>query len=349
MQKPCLNNLKTWFLQNKRDFPWRKAISPYRVWVSEVMLQQTQAEVVKDYFERWMQRFPDIISLANASLSEVIKLWEGLGYYSRARNLHIGAKQILENFNGQIPDSFTELSKIKGLGPYTIGAILSFAFHKPIAAVDGNVIRVLTRVFGIEDDISKSQTVKRLRNLASSFLNEEESWIVNEALIELGATICRPRPFCEKCPILPACSAHKNALTKKIPYKSRKMETTSLKRGVAILFYKNQVLIKKETQGVMADLHEFPYFSWEDRDLTEFQAHVENHFGFRALKILRLKRVQHTFTRFKANLEPTLFFLQMPIVSPGFAWIHLEELKQLAFSSGHRRILADLLTLPFAS
>ena len=155
------------------------------------MLQQTQVAVVIPYFLHWMQRFPTIHHLAKASLDEVVKAWEGLGYYSRVRHLHEAAKYLVEHFNGQLPSEEEDLKKIKGLGPYTIGAILSFAFHQKKAAVDGNVIRVLTRYFGLEEDISKVATVNKLRQLAQELLPDEEPWIVNEALIELGATLCQ--------------------------------------------------------------------------------------------------------------------------------------------------------------
>ena len=163
-----LIHLKRWFLDQKRDFPWRENPSPYAVWVSEVMLQQTQAAVVISYFERWMQRFPTIQALADAPLEDVIKEWEGLGYYARARNLHAGARYVVENYEGQLPANAEQLYKIKGLGHYTVGAILSFAFQQRKAAVDGNVLRVLARYYGITDDIGKSATVKKCKDLLKS-------------------------------------------------------------------------------------------------------------------------------------------------------------------------------------
>ena len=198
-----INNqsLITWFQENKRVFPWRDKISPYATWISEVMLQQTRAEVVVPFFLRWMRLFPTVETLAKAPIETVIKAWEGLGYYRRARYLHSAACSIMENHNGILPNTLENLQKIKGMGPYTVGAILSFAYKKKIAAVDGNVLRVLARHFEIGKEIDKQSTQKEIRDLAESILPEKESWIVNEALIELGATLYRPNnPHCTKAP-----------------------------------------------------------------------------------------------------------------------------------------------------
>jgi A/G-specific adenine glycosylase len=200
-----MRELNSWFLENRRELPWRIDPTPYRVWISEVMLQQTRASVVIPYFERWMTLFPDVAALAAAPIERVIKTWEGLGYYSRARNLHRGAQQMVESFGGEVPSDREALMSIKGLGPYTIGAILSFGFQKRAAAVDGNVTRVLARYFSIEENVGR-QSVKRLiGEKAEAILDEREPWVTAEALIELGATVCTPKPFCELCPLQKSC------------------------------------------------------------------------------------------------------------------------------------------------
>src|ERR1700722_10190653 len=178
-----IDSLKDWFVREKRDLPWRENPSPYAVWISEVMLQQTQASVVIPYFERWMARFPTVAVLAEASQGEVIKMWEGLGYYSRVRHLHQAAKDLMYRYAGDLPRTREGLEGIKGIGPYTRGAILSFAFHQKAAAVDGNVLRVLARYFAIEEEIEKAK--KSITELTESILPEEEPWIVMEGLIEL--------------------------------------------------------------------------------------------------------------------------------------------------------------------
>ena len=189
-----------WFLQSQRSFPWREDRSPYSVWISEVMLQQTQARVVIDYYQRWMKKFPDIEHLARAPLEEVIKQWEGLGYYVRARNLHKAAQYLVEHHQGIFPSSRELLEKIPGIGPYTVGAILSFAFHQKAAAVDGNVIRVLTRLFAMQEEVQTQSSKKWLWKCAENLLPEKEPWILVEGLIELGATVCTLKPKCSQCP-----------------------------------------------------------------------------------------------------------------------------------------------------
>src|ERR1700733_459660 len=253
--------LKTWFIREKRDLPWRLNSSPYAVWVSEIMLQQTQVAVVIPYFARWMERFPTIQKLAEAPLQDVLKVWEGLGYYSRARNLHEGARYILMKHHGQIPPNRQELEKIKGLGPYTIGAILSFAFHQKIPAVDGNVIRVLARYFMLEEDITKPSTLRKIRELAEEILPDEEHWLVNEGLIELGATVCSRKPKCEECPVRSTCKGYISGTSHRFPKKVAKKEITNLYRSVAVVHSNNHFLVSKGKAGnIMADLYEFPYF-----------------------------------------------------------------------------------------
>lgn len=211
-----------WFEKNKRDFPWRRNPSPYEVWVSEMMLQQTRASVVVAYYERWIRRFPDVHALAKASRDEVLKAWEGLGYYSRARNLHDGARKIIEEFNGRLPFEKEKLKAIKGLGPYTIGAILAFGFQKNEAAVDGNVMRVLSRYFLIEDDLRSSRTQKMIWNRAERIL-ERGTYKTSEALIELGATVCTAKkPVCVQCPLKRRCLAFAEGKQESLPNKSKK-------------------------------------------------------------------------------------------------------------------------------
>ncbi len=341
--------LKSWFLSEKRELPWRNNPSPYAVWVSEVMLQQTQVAVVIPYFERWMKRFPSIGKLAEAHLDEIIKLWEGLGYYSRARSLHEGAKYVVSHYNGELPSDAEALHKIKGLGPYTVAAISSFAFHKPAAAVDGNVIRVLTRYFQIEDDTAKNKTVGMLRNIALEILPDNESWIQNEALIELGATICKKKPRCTECPLRAECKAYAHGKTQSIPFKSSKSETIYLYRAVPVIFCDNRLLIKRGEKGkVMSDLHEFPFFETRENGWTESQLSQEliKQWALDVEYIQKFPVINHSFTKYQVRLNPMLFKCTQVVDIEGHNWLTYEELKQLAFSSGHKRIfsLLDITT-----
>lgn len=346
-----INKLKEWFAEEKRDLPWRKNCTPYAIWISEMMLQQTQVSVVIPYFERWMQLFPTIHSLAEADLDAVIKAWEGLGYYTRARFLHEGAKKIQNDFNGIFPKDSEDLKKIKGLGPYTLGAIRSFAFHQKTPAVDGNVIRVLCRYFMIEDDIVKQSTIKKIWTLADHILPDVEPWVVNEALIELGATICTKKPKCLKCPLRSGCKGYAYGKTETLPLKSKKVKIESLYRAVAIISHEEKFLIKRcRTGEIMSDLHEFPYFETNENGISErtLQNKVNNLLDCKVFVKEPLPMVAQSFTRYRVSLSPIKFICKSdmpPSVEHPFQWLTLSELSKLAFSSGHRKIFNSLLQL----
>jgi len=316
------------------------------VWVSEVMLQQTQVAVVIPYFERWMRLFPTVQSLASASTEEVIKAWEGLGYYSRARHLHAGARYLVRTHKGEIPEDSHALQKVKGIGPYTVGAIRSFAFKKEAAAVDGNVLRVFSRLFAIEDPIHWQRTRRRVETLLMQLLPNREPWIIMEAFIELGALVCQKRPKCFRCPLNTDCLAYQMGKTENFPKKEKKSPITFLYRLVCIIFTHSSVLLKKGKRGdVMADLFEFPYIEASEpiRDITKWHTQVEAHF-FSSLSYRRpLAAVSHRFTRYKACLYPHIWFT--PQISPlaHYQWVLIKDLNQKPFSSGHRHVLTQLL------
>ena len=340
-----LERLKIWFQREKRDFLWRKDSSPYAVWISEVMLQQTQASVVTAYFERWMERFPSISALAAAGEEEVMKAWEGLGYYSRARHLHAGAKWLSAHHKGELPDSEEELCRVKGLGPYTVAAILSFAFHRKAAALDGNVARVMARLNLIEEDICKSGVQKRLRKLTLDLLPDQEPWVVMEALIELGATICTKSPQCWKCPMKRSCLAFKEKRTQDLPLRESKMRCEILHRNVAVIEHEGKVLLQLHGPGkLMAGLYEFPYFVQKQKSASSEVLQGEI---FQALSLCvcfkkSLLEVKHTFTKYRCHLYPVLWQARELKQVEGYRWVSREAMRRLAFSSGHRRILQQL-------
>ena len=346
------DTLRRWFLTEQRELPWRTLRTPYAVWVSEMMLQQTQVSVVIPYFERWMAKFPTIQTLAEASLDEVIKVWEGLGYYSRARYLHTGARLLVDRYGGELPANYAALKELKGLGEYTVGAILSFAFGQKIPAVDGNVLRVLTRYFCIEEDISKSRTLQEIRARANTLLPDHEPWVINEALIELGATICTKTPHCSRCPIRSGCLAYQQGKTEQLPYKSTKTTTTLLFRGVGVIIHDNHLLLRRNTTGVMADLYEFPYLELSTSEAQQ-GAILKTNFEETLHLPLHLEEemgsVSHTFTRYRVKLHPCLFRCtgkRRPNVEAPYSWIAMEDVLHCAFSSGHRRVWH--LSLPIA-
>jgi len=340
--------LNRWFNEVRRDFPWRLNPSPYRVWVSEVMLQQTQALRVVDYFERWMNRFPDIDALADAPLSDVLKLWEGLGYYSRARALHKGAKILQEHFHSRIPSDREALSHIPGLGPYTISAILAFAFQEHGAAVDGNVMRVTARYFALDDDISKTKTRQKFQPLADSLLDPEEPWVSAEALIELGATLCTPKnPRCEACPLQKGCKAAATGQTHTLPINSKKIEYTQLTREVAVILSQDHLLLQCGTTGkIMQDLHEFPYIECPQEGLTESEAEeqFQDMLQQKITFVEKLATTKQSFTRYRATLYPKIYKIKERKPIEGYAWYTWDEAKNMPFSSGHKRIFIQAAT-----
>lgn len=338
-------SLIEWFEEEKRDLPWRNTPSPYAVWVSEVMLQQTQVSVVIPYFERWMHRFPTIKELSDASLDEVIKLWEGLGYYSRARNLLEGAKIVYEKFGGNLPKDKKALSSIKGLGPYTVGAILSFAFNLKAAAVDGNVLRVAARYFHIEEDISKAKTRSLIHDLVEKALPNDKHWVVNEALIELGATVCLKKPRCLSCPLAKSCQTFRNGTQDLLPVKSSKNAQIRLFRAVALIQSGNSFLIRREEAGkIMKDLHEFPYFETKEAGISvaEFSKFIRNTLGLEVEWVRDCGLFSQSFTKYRVKLKPQLFVTKEKKPLEGYFWKELPNLHSLAFSSGHKRILQAL-------
>lgn len=340
-QQIDIASLHKWFKESCRSFPWRENPTPYRVWISEVMLQQTRASVVIPYFERWMELFPDPAVLARAPLETVIKAWEGLGYYGRARYLHEGARQIVSQYSGKIPRNREQLEKIKGLGPYMVNAILSFAFHERAAPVDGNVLRVLTRHFLIEDDICRLATKKKIQVLSDELLDNKKPWLTAEALIELGATLCLPKPLCDFCPIQSTCRALKENRAEQFPVKSKEQPVTTLTRSVAVIEESDAVLLRKGAPGkVMADLYEFPYFEGLDCPLAQ---HISSLWNLQTVFVRSLPFVQHSFTRYQAQLFPIHLraIERKPIKD--FEWVSLDKLSQLPFSAGHRRILEHFL------
>lgn len=340
-----LQMLTDWFKTEKRSFPWRENISPYRVWVSEMMLQQTQASVVIAYFERWMEYFPTIQHLAQASEDQVIKVWEGLGYYSRARYLHAGAKWVVTHHGGELPASEAELQKIKGLGPYTIGAILSFAFHQKVAAVDGNVARVISRLKWVEEDIGKADVQAKLRKMTQELLPDQEPWVTMEALIELGARICTRKPKCWLCPLKKKCLAFKANKPEQLPFKGSKTKYEKISRAVVVIECENHFLVQLHPSGkLMAGLCEFPYFGWDPREdnLDSIKWQIEHSLHLLASFQKELSEVKHTFTKYRCYLYPFFWKAQRMNVIEGYKWIPIDEIKNFAFSSGHRRILAQL-------
>ena len=252
--------LLSWYRREKRDLPWRENRDPYRIWISEIMLQQTRVEAVKPYFFRFFEHFPRISDLAAAPEEELLKCWEGLGYYSRARNIKKAAEILTETYNGSFPESYEEILALPGIGSYTAGAIASIAFELPVPAVDGNVLRVLSRVTGSFDDILKQSTKKKMEALVSEVIQPGSAGDFNQALIETGAMICIPggAPLCSQCPFFTVCAARSQGLTEKLPVKTPKKKRKIEEKTVLLLEYQDKIAIRKRrADGLLASLYEF--------------------------------------------------------------------------------------------
>jgi A/G-specific adenine glycosylase len=218
-------SIQSWYRQNHRKLPWRETKNPYKIWLSEVIMQQTRVEQGKSYYFKFVENFPDVFSLAAADEQEVLRLWQGLGYYSRARNLHKCAKSVVKDYHGKFPESYQELQKLKGIGKYTAAAIASFAFDQSVPVVDGNVFRVLARYFDIPDDIAQPKSFTTFFNIASEIIPEDDASTFNQAIMELGATICTPKKFdCENCPLSQDCIARIQHKQSELPIKKKKIK-----------------------------------------------------------------------------------------------------------------------------
>lgn len=255
------NDLISWFIAEQRDLPWRKDQDPYKVWVSEIMLQQTRVDTVIPYFNRFIEWFPTLEDLAEAQEDKVLKAWEGLGYYSRVRNLQSAVKEVKEKYNGEVPSTPDEIAKLKGVGPYTAGAILSIAFGLPEPAVDGNVMRVLSRILSIWEDIAKPSSRKVFEKAVRELISHKEASEFNQALMELGALICTPTsPSCLLCPVREHCQAFEEGVQTELPIKTKKMKQRNVELTAAILQdHDGKLLIhKRPSTGLLANLWEFP-------------------------------------------------------------------------------------------
>lgn len=295
--------LLVWYDENRRILPWREDPSPYRVWISEIMLQQTRVEAVKPYFQRFMEALPTVEALAGVEDEQLLKLWEGLGYYNRARNLKKAAQRMTESCGGCLPRSYEELLTLPGIGSYTAGAIASIAYSIPAAAVDGNVLRVLSRVLASKEDILKQSVKKQMEEDIRAIMPEDRASGFNQGLIELGAIVCVPngRPKCRECPLESICLAGKQGLTDRIPYKAPKKPRRIEERTVLLLEAGGRIAIhKRPDTGLLASLYEFPNF---EGHLSEIQIEKRiREAGGSPVGIEPLPAAKHIFSHVEWNM-----------------------------------------------
>lgn len=343
--------LLAWFAEEKRELPWRTTKDPYAIWVSEVMLQQTQTRKVLEYYTRFLKKFPSIRALARAELDEVLKAWEGLGYYARARNLHRAAKEIVRSHGGKIPADYDKLRQINGIGSYTAAAVASIAFAQPKAVVDGNVIRVLSRLFLIEKNPHEKNTKASISEYAQQLLDVSAPGDFNEAMMELGATICTPRkPKCLLCPISAFCQAfHKLEDPSRLPVKAAKKPVPHFHIATGLIWDEGYVFInRRQEDGLLGGLWEFPgakidssetaqeAIKREMRDEINLEVEVGDFF----------MEVKHAYSHFKITLhvyhciyrdgEPRL------TTATDWRWVKPNELKFYAFATANKKIIEKL-------
>jgi len=345
--------LLAWFAANARDLPWRRTRGPYAIWISEIMLQQTQVKTVIPYWERWMRELPTAQSLARARPEKVLKLWEGLGYYTRARNLQTAAQLITDKHGGSFPEEFDDVLALPGIGRYTAGAICSIAFNQPTPILDGNVIRVLTRLFGIGENPRETKTNARLWSLAASLVQSaarvkrrgRNCSHLNQALMELGATVCTPRqPKCPLCPVRKSCAAFREDRTGQLPNLGRRAIATERRFAAFVVERSGRFLVQQRPAGVVnAHLWEFPNLETNTRPTAGPQL-AKTLFNERPEAVKPLRQIRHTITRYRITMDVfrVEFANGAPDAIPNARWCSPAQLHKLAFPSAHRNILGML-------
>lgn len=321
----------TWFQKNKRDLPWRNHPDAYRVWVSEIMLQQTRVEAVKPYYERFLRELPTVKDLAEAKEDQLLKLWEGLGYYNRVRNMQKAAQQIMIDYQGQFPDTFEEIRSLKGIGNYTAGAISAFAFGLPKPAVDGNVLRVISRLMGSREDIMKQSVRSKIEEKLEHVIPEGAASDFDQGLIELGALVCVPNgePKCTECPVAHLCEARKQGMIAEIPVKSkgkaRKMEDKTV-----LIFKDGEKLAiqKRPSKGLLAGLYEFP--NQEGHLTMEEVTAYSKKIGLMPVRIKKLEDAKHIFSHIEWHMSGYEIIVDEleKTNEKAFLFIHPEEIEK---------------------
>ena len=345
-----VRSLLAWFSINARDLPWRRARDPYAIWVSEIMLQQTQVKTVIPYWTRWMSELPTISALAKAPPDRIHKLWEGLGYYTRVRNMHKAAENIVTKHGGSFPTNFDDILVLPGIGRYTAGAICSIAFNTPTPILDGNVIRILTRIFGIGANPRNKEINDQLWALAGELVQRSHDFgpvskrsgdakpfncsSFNQAMMELGALICTPRePQCAKCPVKSRCVAFNENSVAELPNLGERATATARRFVAYVIKRGNQLLVRQRPAGVVnAHLWEFP-----NVEITGEQTDSSKQFtGEPTIK--SLCQIKHSITRYRITVDAVLVCNAQRHSFVG-TWIPVEKLEELAFTSAHRKII----------
>ncbi|MDQ0273611.1 A/G-specific adenine glycosylase [Cytobacillus purgationiresistens] len=342
-------DLLTWFNEEQRDLPWRKDKDPYKIWVSEIMLQQTRVDTVIPYFHRFIEQFPTIAALSEAEEEKVLKAWEGLGYYSRARNLQTAVREVYEKYGGVVPNHPKEIATLKGVGPYTAGAILSIAYGLPEPAVDGNVMRVLSRILLITDDIAKASSRKVFEAAVRELISHDNPSDFNQALMELGALICTPRsPSCLLCPVRDHCHAFNEGKQNELPVKVKKIKKREVQLAAALLTdSEGRLLIRKRPdKGLLANLWEFPNIELNLQYVSEkeqLKEAINTKYDTNISITDMIGQIEHIFTHLTWNINVYQGKLDRVIEDKDLKLVSLEEIKIYPFPVSHQKMLKQYI------
>lgn len=337
-----------WYRSHRRDLPWRVSRDPYRIWISEVMLQQTTVATVVPYFQRWMHRFPDVETLSRSSLQEVLKAWQGLGYYQRARNLHRAARTIVSEYKGRIPDDYETLHSLPGFGPYTTAAVLSIAYDRPIPVMDANVRRVGMRIMGLQGE-AVTKNDRTLLAYLEPYLPSRKPGVFNQAMMELGALVCRARnPACLICPLIEFCRAYALGEQEIIP-RPRRRTTIHLEAVIGVIQEGDRYLIQKRPEsGLLAGLWEFPGGKLKPGETPQQALHRElrEELGVEMDNAEYLTTVEHAYTQFRVTLHAYTCRLRLrpKLNRDTHRWVTLRSMQRYPFPSGTVRIIRKLET-----
>ncbi len=344
--------LCSWFTDNQRDLPWRKAYDPYQVWISEIMGQQTQMDRVVLYFNRWIKQFPDVTAVAKASEQEILKAWEGLGYYSRARNILAAAKLISKRHQGRIPADPDLLLALPGIGPYTAAAIASIAYDKPCPLLDANVKRLFARLLDLDIPVKQTPAPKILQKFAERLLPRDNGRFFNQALMEFGALVCRPvNPDCPSCPLAGHCRSRQRGMVSQRPVPGKKIKKIEIVMACGIILHNGLYYIQqRHADDVWGSLWEFPGGRLKEGETPEQAAcrEVLEETEFSVFRLRPLATVVHHYTKYRVTLHGFTCLLQKSGSKPVLhaacrhAWVPFSGLSDFPFPAGHRKLLAAL-------
>jgi len=345
------SKLLRWYQSHHRNLPWRQTRNPYRIWISEVMLQQTQVDTVIPYYRKFLKRFPTLRSLARADLSAVLKVWEGLGYYARARHLHKAAKLLVTEYRGKLPDNYAHLRRLPGIGDYTAAAIASIVFSEPVAVLDGNARRVIARWIALRDDVSTAESQKLLTAAAQQNLDRRNPGDWNQAIMELGATVCLPRnPRCGECPVASSCEANRLSLQHLIPVKKLRKAIPHYQVTAAVLEKNGRILIaRRHEKGLLGGLWEFPGGKQEAGETLRaaLKREMREELAIEVRVGKKMQEVEHSYSHFRITLH--VFRCRLisgrpkPLSCAQIKWVKPRELNRYAFPRADRHVIEKLM------